>query len=84
MCNYQRPELIRNRYFSYANLVYSNLLLSNQSIALRPHLIENFDFVAVPMAVWKHLYSWYSADWVISRKLVRDSLAGSFFEDDNL
>ena len=61
---YPRPGPILN----------NDLLLNNQSINLRPNLIENFDYVAVPSAIWKHLYSWYSADWQISRNLVKDSL----------
>ena len=51
-----------------------DLLLDNQSINLRMNLIENFDFVAVPSIIWKYLYSWYSADWSISRTLVTDTL----------
>ncbi|CDW76666.1 ubiquitin carboxyl-terminal hydrolase [Stylonychia lemnae] len=51
-------------------------------MALRPNLIEVFDYIAVPQAIWKYLYSWYSTDWSISRKLVQDSIAGSFIDKD--
>jgi len=44
--------------------------------------VEHFDYITVPQSIWKPLYSWYSADWVISRKLVRDSLAGSLIDDE--
>ena len=49
-------------------------------MALRENLIERFDYLAVPQAVWKYLYAWYSADWCISRRLIKDSVIGSFLD----
>lgn len=39
---------------------------------LKDTIIEHYDFEAVSALVWKHLYSWYSADWCIMRYLRRD------------
>ena len=39
---------------------------------IKDDLVEHFDFMAVSCEVWKHLYSWYSADWTIMRFLKRD------------
>jgi len=41
---------------------------------LKDNIIEHFDYEAVGSAVWKHLYSWYSADWCIMRYLKRDKV----------
>jgi hypothetical protein len=41
---------------------------------LRENLIEHFDFEAVYPIVWKHLYSWYSADIQIARLLRKDAV----------
>eukprot|EP00347_Sterkiella_histriomuscorum_P012056 403370057 len=67
---YKRPGIILN----------NGLLMNNQSLALRDNLIEKFDYIAVPSQVWKYLYSWFSTDWCISRRLIKDSIAGSFIE----
>jgi len=37
-------------------------------------LIEHYDFEALYPSVWKHLYSWYSADIQIVRYLKKDVL----------
>lgn len=39
---------------------------------LKDNIIEHFDYEAVTLMVWKHLYSWYSADWCILRFIRRD------------
>lgn len=38
---------------------------------LKTELELNFDYVYVTKEVWQHLYSWYSADYVIFRHLKR-------------
>ena len=38
------------------------------------NIMEHFDFEALHPKVWKHLYSWYSADYQIVRNLKRDVL----------
>ena len=40
---------------------------------LKTTLVEHFDYEVVPKSVWQHLYSWYSADVTICRKLKRDT-----------
>jgi hypothetical protein len=37
-------------------------------------LIEHFDYEVLLPLVWKHFYSWYSADFQIARKLKKDVL----------
>lgn len=44
---------------------------------LKESIIEHFDYEAVSSSVWKHLYSWYSADWCIMRYLKRDKVTRS-------
>ena len=39
---------------------------------LKENLIEHFDYEAVTPEVWRHLYSWYSADWCIMRYVRKD------------
>ena len=41
---------------------------------LKPNLIEHFDFESLCPSVWKHFYSWYSADVQIVRSLKKDVL----------
>jgi len=41
---------------------------------LKDNLVEHFDFEAISPAIWKYLYSWYSADWCIMRLLKRDRM----------
>lgn len=41
---------------------------------LKENIIERFDFEVVSPEVWKHLYSWYSADWCIMRYIKRDKV----------
>jgi hypothetical protein len=47
---------------------------------LKPNLIEHFDFEAVSPAVWRYIYSWYSADWCIMRQIKRDRTAGGILD----
>ena len=39
---------------------------------LKKALVEHYDFEVVCQRVWVHLYSWYSADVAICRKLETD------------
>lgn len=41
---------------------------------LKANLIEHFDFESLYPSVWKHFYSWYSADVQIVRSLKKDVL----------
>jgi len=41
---------------------------------LKANLIEHFDFTSLYPSVWKHLYSWYSADVQIVRSFKKDVL----------
>jgi hypothetical protein len=45
-----------------------------QKSRLRDEIIEHFDFEVVYPIVWKHFYSWYSADVQIVRSLKKDAL----------
>lgn len=65
---YGKPDIITN----------AELLLNEQAKSscgklgrLKPDLTLLFDYVYVPKEVWQHLYSWYSADYVIHRPLRR-------------
>lgn len=51
-----------------------NLLKDGKSMNLKDNVIEHFDFEAVSVEVWRHIYSWYSADWCIMRYLVKDKV----------
>ena len=58
---YERPNIITN----------SHLLdpkLPNKT-SLKKTLVEHFDYEVICQRVWVHLYSWYSADVAICRKL---------------
>ncbi len=44
---------------------------------LKTTLVEHFDYEVVPQSVWQHLYSWYSADVTICRRLKKDKHEGS-------
>ena len=59
---YRRPGKIVNR----------GLVLANMSMYLKPNLVEHHEFEAVSAAVWKHLYSWYTADMSIVRNVRKD------------
>jgi hypothetical protein len=50
------------------------LLKDRKSNALKSNLVEHFDYEVVSLEVWSHLYSWYSADWCISRLIKRDKV----------
>ena len=41
---------------------------------LKDNLIEHFDYESLYPIVWKHLYSWYSADIQLVRNLKKDAL----------
>jgi len=47
---------------------------------LKPNLMEHHDYEALPVGLWRHLYSWYSADWSIVRFLRRDTTQGVFLD----
>ena len=60
---YARPGMIEN----------NSLLQKSNCVLLKPNLIEHHDFIALPMAIWKYIYAWYSCDWSIVRFLQKDS-----------
>lgn len=64
---YERPGLIKN-----SNLLDSEL--GGYFNHVKKTLVEHFDFEVVPHRIWQHLYSWYSADVTICRKLVIDNI----------
>jgi hypothetical protein len=47
---------------------------------LQNNLIEHFDYVTLVPSVWKHFYSWYSADIQIARKLKLDAQKEVFLD----
>ena len=63
---YGRPDTIKN-----AELLLNEAAKSScgKSGHLKPDLTLYFDYVTVTKEVWTHLYSWYSADYVIFRNL---------------
>ena len=63
---YARPGPIENH----------DLLQKRNCLLLKNNLIEHHNFVALPPLIWKHIYSWYDADWLIVRFLRRDSAQG--------
>lgn len=76
---YDKPGLIINR----------DLLRDGRNNYLKESLIEHYDYEAVSQQVWTHLYSWYSADWCISREIKRDKFNSTkiyldLYPEDNL
>ena len=63
---YARPGPVENH----------DLLQKRNCLLLKNNLIEHHNYVALPPLIWKHIYSWYSADWSIVRFLRRDSAQG--------
>ena len=63
---YERPGCIENK-----NLLEPEVTYLNQ---VKKTAVEHFDFEVVPHQVWQHLYSWYSADVTICRKLAIDMM----------
>ena len=63
---YSRPGAVENH----------DLLQKRNCLLLKNNLIEHHNYVALPPLIWKHIYSWYSADWSIVRFLRRDSAQG--------
>ena len=62
-------------YEKPSRIVNQNLLadpVKGQRQRLRNNLIEHFDYETLYPIVWKHLYSWYSADIQIVRQLRKD------------
>jgi hypothetical protein len=49
---------------------------------LRENLCEHYDFEALFPSVWKHFYSWYSADIQVVRHFKRDVLNKNQFALD--
>jgi hypothetical protein len=39
---------------------------------LKDNLVEHFDYEAISTDIWTHLYSWYSADYCVSRIIKKD------------
>ena len=54
--------------------MYRVLLKDGKSVQLKANLIEHFDYEVVSADVWRHIYSWYSADWCIFRVLKKDKV----------
>ena len=61
---YERPRSIVNSHLLDSKFAHRNWL--------KKTLVEHFDYEVVCQKVWLHLYSWYSADVTICRKLVKD------------
>ena len=61
---YERPTCIDNNHLLDPKGAHRNWL--------KRTLVEHFDYEVVCQKVWIHLYSWYSADVTIARKLVKD------------
>ena len=66
---YERPGMIENRVLMDEESGYKTLL--------KQALVEHFDFEVVSHSVWQHLYSWYSADVTVCRKLVMDPISNA-------
>ena len=65
---YEKPQRIINIG------LLDPFIAKGQKQRLKSNLIEHFDFEALYPSVWKHLYSWYSADVQIVRSLKKDVL----------
>ena len=65
---YEKPPRIVNIH------LLDPFIAKGQKQRLKSNLIEHFDFEALYPSVWKHLYSWYSADVQIVRSLKKDVL----------
>lgn len=65
---YEKPKRIENMD------LLDQMVPKGQRQRLKPNLIEHFDFESLYPCVWKHLYSWYSADLQIVRSLKKDVL----------
>ena len=65
---YEKPPRIIN-----INLL-DQFVPKGQRQRLKPNLFEHFDFESLYPNVWKHFYSWYSADVQIVRSLKKDVL----------
>ena len=65
---YEKPLRIMNMR------LLDPFIAKGQKQRLKSNLIEHFDFEALYPSVWKHFYSWYSADVQIVRSLKKDVL----------
>ena len=65
---YGKPGIIRNSELLLNQAAKSSCGTSGH---LKPDLTLHFDYETVSKEVWTHLYSWYSADYVIYRHLKR-------------
>ena len=65
---YEKPPRIINIH------LLDPFIAKGQKQRLKSNLIEHFDFEALYPSVWKHFYSWYSADVQIVRSLKKDVL----------
>ena len=66
-------------YYEKPTRILNDGLLEEQKskgypVELCENLIEHFDFEALLPCIWKHFYSWYSADVQIVRLLKKDVL----------
>ncbi len=59
-------------------MIENTNLLENDALSyvneIKKTVVERFDYEVVPHSVWQHLYSWYSADVTICRKLALDTM----------
>ena len=65
---YEKPPRIVNIH------LLDPFIAKGQKQRLKSNLIEHFDFESLHPSVWKHIYSWYSADVQIVRSLKKDVL----------
>ena len=65
---YARPGIIKNHELLLNQAAKSSC---GKSGHLKADLALNYDYVFLSKDVWLHLYSWYSADYVIHRQLKR-------------
>ena len=65
---YERPPRITNI------VLLDQFVPKGQRQRLKQNLIERYDFESLYPSIWKHFYSWYSADVQIVRSLKKDVL----------
>lgn len=65
---YERPGIIENAALLDSSAQYRN--------EIKKTVVERFDYEVLPHSVWQHLYSWYSADVTICRRLAIDTSVG--------
>lgn len=61
-----------NLYSKPGEIENAPLLITGNSMCLKPNLMEHHDYIALPQDVWRHIVAWYQTDWTIIRHLKRD------------